>query len=68
MQVNASDSPARALRRITDGMRAAQCTLLPGGRERTRREFATLLKECGFELLKTTPTASPVSIFAARPI
>ena len=42
--------------------------MTPGGRERTRREFATLLKDCGFELLETTQTASPVSISEARPI
>lgn len=39
--------------------------MTPGGRERTRREYARLLFETGFELARVVPTASPVSIFEA---
>jgi hypothetical protein len=39
----------------------------PGGRERTREEFATLLATGGFELAGTTPTAIGLSVFEARP-
>jgi hypothetical protein len=39
----------------------------PGGRERTREEFATLLAVGGFELAGTTPTAIGLSVFEARP-
>jgi hypothetical protein len=42
--------------------------MTPGGRERTRAEFAALLRTCGFEFLSTTPTASTVSIIEARPV
>jgi hypothetical protein len=39
----------------------------PGGRERTRQEFASLLSAAQFELMKVVPTEAPVSIFEARP-
>ena len=39
----------------------------PGGRERTRQEFASLLSAAQFELTKVVPTEAPVSIFEARP-
>ena len=38
-----------------------------GGRERTRSEYAELLKQAGFRLTKITPSASPMSIVAATP-
>jgi hypothetical protein len=41
--------------------------MTPGGRERTRSEFARLLSASGFELVQVTPTASPLSAFHARP-
>lgn len=39
----------------------------PGGRERTRDEFATLLAAGGFLLQSTTPTAIALSVIEARP-
>lgn len=39
----------------------------PGGRERTEAEFRKLLDETGFEYLRTLQTASPSSVFEARP-
>jgi len=39
--------------------------MTPGGRERTRREFARLLSDTQFKLARIVPTVSPVSIFAA---
>ena len=39
----------------------------PGGRERTRDEFADLLAEGGFALQRTVPTAIGLSVFEARP-
>lgn len=36
--------------------------LTPGGRERTAREFRSLLGEAGFELRRVLPTQSPFSI------
>ncbi len=38
-----------------------------GGRERTEIEFRKLLANAGFELLKVTPTSSPLFLFEARP-
>lgn len=40
----------------------------PGGRERTRGEFATLLAAGGFGLASTTPTAIGLSVFEGRPV
>jgi hypothetical protein len=40
----------------------------PGGRERTREEFATLLAEGGFVLESTTRTAIGLSVFEGRPV
>ena len=37
-----------------------------GGRERTEREFSELLERSGFNLVRTVPTASPLSVFEAR--
>ncbi len=39
----------------------------PGGRERTRQQFAKLLSAAQFELMGVLPTDAPVSIFDARP-
>jgi predicted O-methyltransferase YrrM len=39
----------------------------PGGRERTRDEFATLLAEGGFALRATTPTPIGLTVFEAQP-
>jgi hypothetical protein len=40
----------------------------PGGRERTREEFATLLAAGGFALQGATPTAIDLTVFEARPV
>ena len=40
----------------------------PGGRERTRGEFATLFAAGGFALERTTPTAIGLSVFEGRPV
>jgi hypothetical protein len=42
--------------------------MTPGGRERTREEFAKLLSDAQFRLTRIVPTASPVSIFEAVPV
>jgi O-methyltransferase domain/Dimerisation domain len=39
--------------------------MTPGGRERTRSEFARLLSDTQFRLARVLPTASPLSIFEA---
>jgi hypothetical protein len=39
--------------------------MTPGGRERTRSEFARLLSDAQFKLAKVVSTTSPVSIFEA---
>jgi hypothetical protein len=39
----------------------------PGGRERTRSEFAKLLSDTHFKLVRVVPTVSPVCIFEAQP-
>lgn len=39
----------------------------PGGRERTRDEFATLLSDGGFALRATTPTPIGLTVFEAQP-
>ena len=40
----------------------------PGGRERTRREFAALFAAGGFALESTTPSAIGLSVFEGRPV
>ena len=40
---------------------------IPGGRERTAREYAQLLERAGFRVERVVPTASPVSIVEAFP-
>ena len=42
--------------------------MTPGGRERTRSEFASLLAGAGFNLAKIVPTGAPVSIIEAIPV
>ena len=39
-----------------------------GGRERTGNEFAKLLTDADFKLVRTMPTSSPISIFEAHPV
>ena len=41
--------------------------MTPGGRERTRSEFSSLLAGAGFNLAKIVPTGAPVSIIEAVP-
>jgi O-methyltransferase/methyltransferase family protein len=41
--------------------------MTPGGRERTRSEFAKLLSDADLKLLRTVATRSPISIFEACP-
>jgi hypothetical protein len=38
-----------------------------GGRERTEREFATLLDRAGFRVTRVTPTVSTISLIQAAP-
>ena len=38
----------------------------PGGRERTREEFAALFAETGFELQRVVPTAIGLTVFEAH--
>jgi hypothetical protein len=42
--------------------------MTPGGRERTRSEFAKLLAGAGFKLSTAVPTRSPLSILEANPV
>ena len=42
--------------------------MTPGGRERTRSEFATLLSDTQFKLVKVTHTTSPLSVFEAEAV
>lgn len=42
--------------------------MTPGGRERTEREFRSLLGEAGFELRTVIPTASPFHLLEAVPV
>jgi hypothetical protein len=39
----------------------------PGGRERTREEFVSLLRAGGFSLLQVVPTATPLKVMVATP-
>jgi hypothetical protein len=63
----------RELPEIGEAGQAAEAFLLdlemlvmtPGGRERTRSEFARLLSDTQFKLARIVPTTSPVSIFEA---
>jgi hypothetical protein len=63
----------RELPEIGEAGQAAEAFLLdlemlvmtPGGRERTRSEFARLLSDTQFKLARIVPTTSPVSMFEA---
>jgi hypothetical protein len=39
--------------------------MTPGGRERTRSEFARLVSDTQFKLVRVVPTTSPLGIFKA---
>ncbi len=41
--------------------------VMPGGKERTEREFRELFERAGFTLSRIVPTQSPLSIVEARP-
>ena len=41
--------------------------VMPGGRERTEREFRALFARAGFTLTRVVPTTSPLSVVEARP-
>jgi hypothetical protein len=41
---------------------------VPGGKERTEKEYAELFGKAGFSLTRVVPTASPVSVVEAKPI
>jgi ubiquinone/menaquinone biosynthesis C-methylase UbiE len=45
-----------------------QQLLMPGGRERTREEYAQLLEAAGFQLLEVIPTQSNLSIIESKPV
>jgi hypothetical protein len=40
---------------------------ISGGRERTRREYQTLLERAGFRLDRVVPTTGPVSVIVGAP-
>lgn len=42
--------------------------MTPGGRERTRSEFARLLSDTQFKLARVIPTTSPLSLFEAEAV
>lgn len=58
-------------RRAVDDPRAVRMDLhmlsLLRGRERTRAEFAALLEEAGFALVRTVPTGAGVHVIEAAP-
>jgi hypothetical protein len=41
--------------------------VMPGGKERTEREFRQLFERAGFTLTRIVPTQSPLSVVEARP-
>ncbi len=41
---------------------------IPGGRERSEREFAQLFSGAGFRLTRVIPTACPLSVIEAEPV
>jgi hypothetical protein len=43
-----------------------EMVLMPGGRERTADECASLFDRAGFELARIVPTQSPLSVVEAR--
>jgi hypothetical protein len=42
--------------------------VMTGGKERTEKEFAQLLADAGFKLLRVIPTDLPTSIIEAEPV
>ena len=42
--------------------------VMTGGKERTAKEFAKLLSDAGFKLLRVIPTDVPTSIVEAEPV
>jgi O-methyltransferase domain len=42
--------------------------MTPGGRERTETELQAIFAAAGFQHVRTSPTASTLSVFEARPI
>ena len=42
--------------------------VMTGGKERTAKEFATLLEASGFKLLQVVGTDQPTSIIAGQPV
>jgi len=57
------EGPGPAMAKITD----IEMLVLTGGRERTASEFAALLGQAGFRLLRTLHTATAMAIFEAEP-
>lgn len=57
-----SDAPESSFAKFLD---LEMLVVTPGGRERTRDEFASLLARAGFELTQVVPTRSPVSVVEA---
>ena len=41
--------------------------VIPGGRERTEREFRALFERAGFTLTRVVSTQSPLSVVEGRP-
>jgi hypothetical protein len=41
--------------------------VITGGIERTEQEYSALFDRAGFELTRTVPTTSPISIVEGRP-
>jgi hypothetical protein len=53
---------------LDDKLADLNMLVLPGGRERSLDEFAALFAGAGFELVGSTPTASPLDVIEARPV
>ena len=56
----------RAISRTSAKLIDLEMLLMPGGRERTADEFASLFARAGFELARIVPTESPLSVIEAR--
>jgi hypothetical protein len=59
MVVDETDEPSFA--KILD----IEMLLMPGGKERTEKEYSELFEKCGFKLLKVHATPSPMNIVEA---
>jgi hypothetical protein len=42
--------------------------VMTGGKERTQKEFASLVEVAGFKLLQVIPTEQPTSIIEGQPV